>query len=280
MAHLNVFVLTYCRREELLYGSELVFKTLREGFPNATVTVVDNASLPQVRERLKDRAKKEACRFEQLERPLAHDEFLSLTLHKVARESPTDPLVFIDPDICFWENCEDFEFNGLISGRFVSAHEFSPLECVTMPRLHSSFLWIHSPSKLLSRITDIGRKHFDFEPFKPVSIRLGDIWLRYDTGASLFAALPAEVSFFREEHLDRYDHLFCGTHPDVWQERFVGPLRELMQRTHRHAQEGNLSALRGIWREQDRIWAECFAVYDPEHSILSRAEGDDSDQDG
>ena len=34
-APVQVFVLTFCRKLELLYGSELIFRTLRVGFPNA-----------------------------------------------------------------------------------------------------------------------------------------------------------------------------------------------------------------------------------------------------
>ena len=46
---INVFILTFCRNLDLFYGTKLIFETLRVGFPNAKITVVDNASLQKVR---------------------------------------------------------------------------------------------------------------------------------------------------------------------------------------------------------------------------------------
>ncbi len=66
---INVFILTYCRNTELFYGTELIFKTLRVGFPNAKVTVVDNASIPEVRTEIELLAKENDCLFEQIPDP-------------------------------------------------------------------------------------------------------------------------------------------------------------------------------------------------------------------
>ena len=51
-----VYILTWCDRLENLYGTTLVFKTLRVGFPTAEIHVVDNASLPAVRPLLRQYA--------------------------------------------------------------------------------------------------------------------------------------------------------------------------------------------------------------------------------
>ena len=45
----NVYILTWCDRIENLYGTTMVFNTLRVGFPTAEIHVVDNASIPGVR---------------------------------------------------------------------------------------------------------------------------------------------------------------------------------------------------------------------------------------
>jgi hypothetical protein len=128
-----------------------------------------------------------------------------------------------------------------------------------MPRLHTSFLWISRPSRLQDEIERIRKPHFDFHPFLPLSVKLGDAWIRYDTGASLFAALGERVSAFERQHLDRYDHIFCGAHIDGHESTWNDEMRELMLRVHRDAREGNLEALRGIYREQHRVfekWAK------------------------
>ena len=258
-ASIQVFVLTYCRKIELLYGSELIFRTLRVGFPNARVSIVDNASLPEARSRIAAMARESDCEFRGIEESaIPHDRFLEETLASVA-ESGDRPLVFLDPDLCLWENCEDLEFEGLMAGRMVEAHEDPRMECVVMPRLHTSFLWISNPRRLQGELRRIRTSHFDFRPFLPFSVKLGDAWIRYDTGASLFAAIGERVSAFESQHLDRYDHLYCGSHVDAHEPTWNDEMREFMLRVHRDAREGNLESLRGIWREQHRVfkkWAE------------------------
>ena len=113
-----VHILTFCRNVELFYGTQLVFKTLRIGFPNADITVVDNASLPTARVEIKAMAQETGCRFEQIESHcIQHYEFIQNTIRKAANDTTVNgPLIFIDPDVCFWSSCEDFEFDGLMAG--------------------------------------------------------------------------------------------------------------------------------------------------------------------
>lgn len=262
-ALVEVFVLTHCRKIELLYGSELIFRTLRVGFPNARISIVDNASLPEARSHIAALARENECEFRRIDgRGTAHDRFLEETLASVA-DAGGGPLVFLDPDLCLWANCEDLEFEGLIAGRALTAHEDPGMQCVVMPRLHTSFLWIPHARRLRDEIGRIRVRHFDFRPFLPFSVKLGDAWIRYDTGASLFAALGERVSAFEEQHLDRYDHIFCGAHIDLHEADWNDEMREFMLRVHRDAREGNLEAIQGIWREQNRVfkkWAEPLAL--------------------
>lgn len=266
MSAIDVLVLTYCRNRELLYGTTLVFKTLRVGFPNARVTVVDNASLPEVRGELAQLARENDCLFRQIDSPgVAHDTFIEERL-KLAGSNTSErrQTVFLDPDICLWRSCEDFEFDGLIAGVFVEAYDDPMLKCVTMPRLHSSFLWIPAAGQLMSKIRNIQRRHFDFRPFSTVSFKLGDVWIRYDTGASLYSAIPNQVSHFSEDHRDCFDHLYCGTHYDLWAPHLGGQLRDLMGKVHRHAKAGEIAPLKGIWREQSVAWSTTFSPMRPE----------------
>jgi hypothetical protein len=254
-----VFILTFCRRPDLLYGSTLVFKTLRTGFPSARVTVVDNASCSEARREIESQARQCDCAFRQVTgRPMEHHEYIESTISRAARdETGSGPLVLLDPDICFWDSCEDFRFDGLIAGMLFG--EFiDGFETVIMPRLHTSFLWIPDPAALADEIRRIRVKRFDFQPFQSVSFRLHDRWYRYDTGASLCAVLGRKVSAFQDVHLDRYDHLFAGCHLDLLMPFLDERQRSMFVEIHARARAGDMRALRGIRRWQADVWNSVY----------------------
>jgi len=257
---INVFILTYCRRLDLFYGTELIFKTLRTGFPSARITVVDNASLPDARAAIAGLARATGCAFRQLPDPgIPHHEFIDRTLDEMAAND-AGTLVFLDPDLCLWSSWDDLEFPGLMAGKLIDIYDDEVMRCVTMPRLHTSFLWIPDARELSEEIRQIKSAHFDFDPFRSFSVKLGDAWIRYDTGAALYAAIPDRVSAFTTDHMDRFDHIFGGSHLDLLQPHMSEPLQDMMGRVHQHAREGNLEALKGIWRYQDEVWMQ---IYDP-----------------
>jgi hypothetical protein len=252
----RVSILTYCRNPELLYGSTLVFKTLRVGFPSALVTVTDNCSVPSARGEIEALAKESDCRFQALsDRPVAHDRFIQDALRAAAEDPDCDgPLVILDPDLCLWRSCEHFRFDGLIAGKFMGPFYDSRTETRTQPRLHTSFLWIPDPKRLWAEILRIKHLRFDFEPFLPCSVRLEGSWVRFDTGASLYAALPDACSRFAREHLDCYDHIYAGSHLDWVAPGMDEGCRRMLEQVHQVARAGDLDALRGIWRYQDAVF--------------------------
>jgi hypothetical protein len=259
---IDVFILTYCRNPELFYGTSLVFRTLRTGFPTAEISIVDNASLPALRLEVERLAKAAGCQFRTIDEPgVPHHEFIDRTLHEVAaRPGPERTVVFVDPDVCLWRDCESLAFDGLAAGMLLEAHHDTVMQCLTMPRLHTSFLWFPEPRRLLAEIERVRRAHFDFHPFLSSSVKLGDVWLRYDTGAGLYAALPTHCQAFGEPHMDYYDHLYAGSHFDLWRGKHPGELRELMEWSHRAAAAGDLAALRGLWRRQKEAWYRSVEV--------------------
>ncbi|MBI5115794.1 hypothetical protein HZA56_04930 [Candidatus Poribacteria bacterium] len=248
----NVFILTYCRNMDLFYGTELIFKSLRIGFPNAEVVVVDNSSLPEAREKIESLARGNDCRFQQLSgKGTQHHDFIQDTISGLANNGAGGSVVFLDPDICFWENCEDFEFDGLVAGKLIQPFHDSVTKTRTMPRLHTSFLWIPDVRKLAEAIRKARVNHFDFHPFLPYSFVFNGKWYRYDTGASLYAAFSDRVSRFTEKHLNRYDHIFCGSHIDWLLASYDSEIREFMLDVHERAKRGDIKSLRGIWRRQN-----------------------------
>lgn len=257
---INVFILTFCRNLELFYGTELIFKTLRVGFPNAKVTVVDNASLPETRHEIELLAKKNDCQFIQLNSPgVQHHEFIKDTIYASAKNKTyRGPLAFLDPDVCFWHCCEEFDFDGLIAGKLFDKFFDYMTQTITMPRIHPSFFWVQDVVKLMDEIRKIKVKRFDFEPFLPYSCMIGEIWYRFDTGASLYAAISSTVSGFTEEHFNCYDHLYCGSHFDWVYPLYDTKSKEMMLEIHNYAKIGNYKALKGAWKYQLEVWRKSF----------------------
>jgi hypothetical protein len=259
---MNVFILTFCHDLEAFYGTSLIFKTLRVGFPNARVCVVDNNSLPEAQDQIANLCRENECEFKTMPEPgIHHHEFIDATLREQGIASSCDgPVVFLDPDMCLWQSCEDFSFDGLIAGKKLSKFHDFITNTVTMPRLHTSFLWVKDARRLLREILRIKARRFDFLPFQSFSFKMDDTWYRYDTGASLYAALPGRHSFFSESHFGYYDHLYAGSHLDWIFQFYDDECREMMKRTHNWAKTNNISAIKGIWREQNKIFNKSFAA--------------------
>ncbi len=213
---------------------------------------MDNASLPESRPEIEALAKKNDCLFEQIPAPgIVHHQFIQNVICSVAENGAAEhPLIFLDPDICLWENCEDFDFDGLIAGRIIGGYEDPIMQTYLMPRIHTSFMWIPSARKLQSAIWRIKAKHYDFEPFLSYSTVMKGKWYRYNTGAALYAVLAGSFSAFTTEHFDCYDHIFCGSHFDLLCNYYDEETEKRMREIHDNARLGDLQALRGIWKHQ------------------------------
>lgn len=260
---MRIFILLYCRRPDLLYGTTLIFRTLRVGFPTARINIVDNASVEEVRPVLRELAAREGCEFVQLTAELQHHDFLA----QVIGNSDDEPLVFVDPDVVFWESCEGWQFDGLAAGRLIPRFLDDYTGCVTEPRLHTSFLWIPRPAVFRQAMHSLKAWWFDFEPIRPLMFfdsgcgwrrldtgaTLGG-WRRQDTGAALYAALPEKMVAFGPRELGAYDHLFVGSHIDLVTPALDSEKRGRALEIHRLAREGELSSLKGLWIEQDEFF--------------------------
>jgi hypothetical protein len=257
---MNVFILTFCRDLKAFYGTSLIFQTLRVGFPNARVRVIDNDSIPEAQDQIAMLCRENECEFEAVREPgIEHYEFIESTLFKLARDTTNDgPIVFLDPDICLWQSCENFSFDGLIAGKKLGKFHDIITNTITMPRVHTSFLWVNDARMLYREILKIKARRFDFSPFQPFSFKMAGDWYRYDTGASLYAAMPDRHSFFSESHFEYYDHIYAGSHLDWIFNYYTDECREMMTRTHNWAKTKSIAALKGIWREQERIFGNSF----------------------
>ena len=250
---MKVFILTYCRNLGQLYGSTLVFDTLRVGFPNAEITVFDNNSLPDARFEIERLALRAGCRSVMLDREIAHDEFLSTVCSQEAH-----PICFVDPDVCFWNSVEEFDPRRPLAGRYLPAFQDEFSQTLTFPRLHTSLLFVRSPKTLLGEIKGFPRMGArEFNPWKPAVFREPrdggnpGRWVRYDTGSALYHALDPHVEHFGSEMLDRYEHLFFGSYLNeaIY---LKDDARDYFEGVHAEVKRGGMPVHQ--WRQQDMIF--------------------------
>lgn len=249
----TLYTLTYCRTSETLYGNTLLFKTLRVGFPTATVRVVDNHSTPEAASHIQRLCKDNDCEFLELAASTPYhwirDLILEPTLHGT--------VVFVHPDICFWKNCENWSFDKLIAGRLIPMHRNEVTGWIMMPLLHSSFLWIEDIDQLRSRylreyhLSEIER----LDAFLPYMFKHEEEWYKFDAAANLYAALRDEVYCFGEKELDSFDHLFAGTYLDAISQSMNDRDRQRILEIHAAARD-DFRRLKGIWKEQERYFRQ------------------------
>jgi hypothetical protein len=246
----KVFLLTYCKNSALAWSSTLTLDTLRIGFPDAEVFVVDNNSIPEVRPLIREKALGARCHYRELDTEIFHHDFIADTLR-----ANDGCVIFLDPDLCFWESCEGWEIADLFGGRHLPAFydEFS--KTVTMERLHTSFLWIPDAAKLRERLEDMRSRFFEFEPIRPFMFKHDKQWYRYDTTANLYAAFKSDTYSFRAGELSCYDHLFCGTHLNEILPRMDRKSAGELERFHDTAKR-DIRQIKGTWRLQDIYFAQ------------------------
>jgi hypothetical protein len=240
-----VYVTTWCKNPQLLYGSTLVFDSIRVGFPNAEVVVIENASIREARAAIVEAAQAADCKIRLVEKELPHWKILEDLCLSAKR-----PFVFLDPDVAFWGSVEDWEFGGaLMAGRFLP-----PCEVVNgrylVPRLHTSHLWFPDPFRLQDRISSITANGAAVTKlFQGGGMPCG---LQWDTADILHLALGADAQPFTEVQLEAYDHLFAGSYlPDV-QGRINREMGDAMGEWHAMARM-DYRSLKGSWRRQQEI---------------------------
>lgn len=249
----TVMILTWCGNPQLLYGTLLTFKTLRVGFPNAKVLVIDNGSHYSVRNDIKEAAESVGAEFYQLPETIHFAEFYKWAITK---QETYSSLVIADPDLVFWENCEGWEFGkALMAGRYSPQFFVANPEATMMPRLHTSLLFIPDVWRLKARIAADSGGYFQYDPFYPRLHREGSELFLWDTLGGLYSAIQSECHSFNAPELDAYDHLFCGSHIDLVEPRLSTDspaMMEVMKRAHSAAANGDIASLKGIWRHQNQ----------------------------
>lgn len=243
----KVYVVTYCRRIESFYGTELVFHSIRTGFPFADITIIDNGSIPEVLpdiRRLSDRAN---ARLVENGESDPH----AMILEAIIRNE-TEPFAIVDPDVIFWDRMDSLEGidDALIAGRLLPSFKDPYSGCHTYERLHTSMLIIPNPKALREAITEKRADKFEWNPFHGQMFETEKGWTRFDTLGILYASLKDRCKAFDESRLNRYDHLFCGSHLDLVAPSFKD---KPILTSHDKAKERRYDELKGVWRQQEEM---------------------------
>jgi len=239
-----VTILTYCAHPALAYGTLLVFKSLRTGYPTADIEVYDNGSHPEVRDQIMAECQRVGASFTGIKPQSWVDHYKWLILgrqHEAGR-----PLVILDPDVILWENCEGWDFTGsLIAGRRMRRIHAGPI--VQRARLHPSHLWIHDVAALREAMGTQANALIS-----PAIVKLPDGLHFWDTFSRLYEEMVHWCHGFSDEKLDCFDHLFYGSHlPVIGANASIGNVLGL---AHVYAATGSEDMLRGIWRKQDEFF--------------------------
>jgi len=270
----TVVCITCCTDLEMVASATLIFHSLRIGFPTARVLILDNHSLLPAQRIIAREADRTNCLYVPLgtawsPRPTHAACLRDCVLNDEVRAQLSveqGPLVFVDPDIIFWESVEQWQFPGvLLAGRYIPAMgvqspDDDAHQLITFPRFHTSLLWLPDVARLRARIQARHALHLhdEWDPFStfqcpsPVHDRL---WYGLDTAASLYAAFRHEAASFTDAHLNAFDHVGNGSHAGALDtlraNAHAAPDCACFVRGMEAVRRGEYGALRGVWREQE-----------------------------
>ena len=237
---MKVIILTFCDDIDLIYGTLLVFNTLRVGFPTAEVLVFDNGSSPDALPLIEAAALNAGCEFISMPRTPFVDFYKWALLEQVEFNS----IVLLDPDVIFWKNVEQTPAIGLFSGRLIPPMVSQNVTAVA--RIHPSFIKIPDVGALRQALQNTRSSVVD-QLFASMN---GKEYF-WDTLAMLHHVVPGTP--FTDDQLDCYDHLFFGCHfPSI---KSTLPKNSAIERGHIAAVAGDFEAIRGIWRGQEKDFA-------------------------
>lgn len=253
----DIYIITYCDDIDLLGGSTLVFKTLRVGFPNARVTVYFAGELKEAREEVKKLCKQTGCIFKESETIKLNHQFVEYLVSNLHND-----FILLDSDIVFWQNCEDFEPQRLIAGRLIPRHYDNYTECVTWPRLHTSFMYFKNAYYIrqalavaYGSVQGATKRFTPVNPFYPFVFSAHNnegepVKHFYDTCCNLYQTLGGEA--FGEDMLNRFDHLNCSSYVKAVESECAEVFAGFTQRHKEIYNKPEL--LKGIWRKQDEYY--------------------------
>ena len=252
---MNVHILATCRKPELAPFTELVFKTLRVGFPTASVTVYLNGDCETNCPNIVALCDQNKCSVSRVD--TIHHKWIEQLVY-----SEDAPFFLCDTDVIFYSSIEQFTFQSHLAGFRVPEWQDEFSGAVTRARLHPSLLYI-DPVAVRNKITEFRKVCPESEftpfcnPFYPLCLPLNGRMYFHDTVSLLYHAIGGQE--FTDEQKDAYFHFNFGTIPDLVLPRLKNP--EQMT-TARNAIMANPDMGRGGWRFQEEYYQQRQPVFD------------------
>lgn len=250
---MNVHCLATCLRPDRFGAVELLFHTVRKGFPSSNILVYGNGLSPEISHYTQSCCRAVGAQFMNIP-VVSHGQWLE---QLVATER--DPFWVTDSDIVFFDKVEHwFDSAGsdvLYSGR-LEPKFFEPwTSTIHVERLHPSLLWIN-PQLLRAALRSYphGREFLStvtYEPFKwqMITMRDGDkkkVYF-YDTTAGLYHSIDGQP--FTDEQNAAFEHLLCGTYSHMLTDH--NNLQQVHDEIFRHPYKA-----RGLKVSQDKWYAD------------------------
>lgn len=205
---MNCFILATCRKPELLPYTELVFRTLRIGFPTANVKVFLNGNAPESVTKL---ATDTGCSIAKTD--TIHHEWLQMLAM-----TEQEPFYVVDTDMVFYSPMERFVFTAPLAGWRIPEWKDEFTNAITRSRLHTSVLYIN-PGQVRQKLKEYDSQFPNtvfnprINPFYPVVLPFKQQAYFYDTCGLLYHAIGGQS--FTDEQLDCYFHFNFGTISDI-----------------------------------------------------------------
>jgi hypothetical protein len=233
----------------------LVFESIRTGFPNAEIhTYLNTWDISKTKLTLMKRVG-DVCLLDDLTH---HYEWIQQVLE--VNKNLDSPLIFLDGDVIFWDNCEHVCQN-LMNGFYVPSHINDFSDSFYFSRLHTSFLCFRSPKELWSVLNEINVKnrylpqahpYLPSNPFAPEVLYINNKRVFYDTCAKLFQQI-GDARVFGEDILNRYDHLNSSSFLEVMKQCLPEPDQTNFLTLQQKASENPLGA-KGLYKSIQKYY--------------------------
>lgn len=211
-------------RKELQKSCTLTLDSIRTGFPTFPITIHQNQKGINLQEDEDFLAK-----VRDIKATLSYrtnywhhaDWIRHVVLSSLKSE---EPIIILDGDMIFWENCEQWKIEGLYAGDFIPLIWNDFAQCVSMPRIHTSFMWIPNARKLTDAINAAypnalrqDGEYCPVDPYCPKVQFFNRLPLFWDTCAGLFNMVESRI--FNATHTACYEHLNSAAFYDVMYDR-------------------------------------------------------------
>jgi len=245
----TVCMLISIPNEESFNNCTLSLKSIRVAFPNDKIEVsLGRCSLEQ-QEAVYEMCKKVNSSFTRYDFNYHHAEFIKDKIG--AHDNQNNELIIVDPDMVFHKEWE-FTYNTILAGAYVPLLWNEWTQCISYPRLHTSFLCVKDCEQLRKAIDSYYPTKDGWvltDPYYPRVMSGMGRKLFWDTCAGLLDVTPA--TYFGEKEYDQFDHVNSSSFVTEMGIRMEHG-KEFLQ--HHERISRNPELLVGFWRESEAYY--------------------------